>query len=90
MRVHFLYRHVLDTVVILEEVNLPHPRCNRCDMLVPWRALNDRHPATDQCFRGAEKKRRRLTEEELRESLERAFEAYKEPLENVITFQSLG
>ena len=27
MRVHFLHRHVLDTVVILEEGNLPHPRC---------------------------------------------------------------
>ena len=35
MRVHFLYRHVLDTVVIMEEGNLPHPRCARCDMLVP-------------------------------------------------------
>ena len=25
MRVHFLHRHVLETVVILEEGNLPHP-----------------------------------------------------------------
>ena len=36
MKVHFLHRNVLDTVVILEEVNLPHPRCTRCFMLVPW------------------------------------------------------
>ena len=27
-------------MVILEEGNLPHPRCPLCDMLVPWRALN--------------------------------------------------
>ena len=27
MQVHFLHRHVLDTVVILEEINLPHPQC---------------------------------------------------------------
>ena len=27
MRVHVLHRHVQDTVVILEEGNLPHPRC---------------------------------------------------------------
>ena len=27
MQVHFLYLYVLDTMVILEEVNLPHPRC---------------------------------------------------------------
>ena len=27
MRAHFLYRHVLDTMVILEEGNLLYPRC---------------------------------------------------------------
>ena len=27
IRVHFLHRHVRDTVVILEEGNLPHPQC---------------------------------------------------------------
>ena len=27
MRENFLHRHVRDTVVILEEGNLPHPRC---------------------------------------------------------------
>ena len=35
MRVHLWYRHVRDTVVILEEGNLPHPRCPLCYMLVP-------------------------------------------------------
>ena len=40
MRVHFWRRHVWDIVIILEEGNLPHPRCSRCDMLVPWRYLN--------------------------------------------------
>ena len=55
MRVHFLHRHILDTMVILEEVNLPHPRCTQCDMLVPQRALNGRHLYTAQCARGAER-----------------------------------
>ena len=31
MRVHFLHRHVHNTVVILEEGNLPFPRCTRCN-----------------------------------------------------------
>ena len=66
MRVHLLHQHVLDTVVILEEVNLPQPRCPQCDMLVPQRALNIRRPATAQCARGAERKRRRLVEVDLR------------------------
>ena len=52
MRVHFLHRHVLETVVIMEEVNLPHPWCTLCNMLFPRRALNGRHPATAQCTRG--------------------------------------
>ena len=90
MQVHFLHRHVLDTVVILEEGNLPQPRCPRCNMLVPCRALNGRHPATAQCARGSDRKRRRLAEAELRESTERSFKAYGEPLENLTAFKYLG
>ena len=57
MRVHFVHRHVLDTVVIMEEGNSPHPRCARCDMQVPRRALNGRHPGTAQRHKRAEQKR---------------------------------
>ena len=64
MRVHFLHRHVHDTVVILEEGNLPLPRCPRCDLRVPRGALNGRHPGTAQCRAGAERKLRRLAAEE--------------------------
>ena len=46
MRVYFVHCHVLNTVVILEEGNPPHPRCAQCDMLVPRRALNGRQPGT--------------------------------------------
>ena len=60
MRVHFMHRHVHDTVVILEEGNLPLPRCPRCDLQVSRRALNGRHLGTNQCRTGAERKIRRL------------------------------
>ena len=80
MPVHFFHQHVQDNVVILEEGNLPHPWCPRFDMLVTWHDLNRRHLSIAQCVMGAESKRRRLAEEELRESLERAFQAYGEPL----------
>ena len=46
----------------MEEGNPPHPRFPRCDMLVPWRAINGEHLATAQCIKGAERKRRRLAE----------------------------
>ena len=87
MRVHFLHRHVLNTVVILEEGNLPHPWCARCDMLVPRRNLNGRPPATAQCARGAERKRRRISEAETREIFKRAFEEYRELIQNVSAFR---
>ena len=46
MRVQFIHRHLRDTVVILEDGKYPHPRCTRCDMLVPRHALNGRCLAT--------------------------------------------
>ena len=48
-----------------------------------------RHLATDQCAKVAERKRRRLAEEELQEISERAFQAYKEPLETVTSLKYL-
>ena len=90
MRVHLVHRHVLNTVMMLEEGNFPHPRCARCDMQVPRRALNGRHPGTAQCLKGAERKRRWLSETETRENSERAFEAYGAPIESVTAFKYLG
>ena len=40
---HFWRRHVRDTIIILEEGNLPHPRCKNCNMFVLWKAYNGRH-----------------------------------------------
>ena len=68
IRVHFVHWHVLDTLVILEERNFPHPRCALCDMQFPRRKLNGQHQDTAQCLKGAERKRRRLAEAETREN----------------------
>ena len=90
MRVQFWHRHVMDTVVILEQVNLTHPRCPLCDMLVPWKALNGTHRGTAQCTRCAERKRQRLAAEEEREVTARGLSAYGTPLEVVKSFRYLG
>ena len=78
MRMNFCSRNVRDIVIILEEGNLPHPRCSRCDMLVLWRVLNRRHHDTAMCRKGAEQKQRRMKETELRKSTERAFKSNTE------------
>ena len=90
MWVHFVQRHVQDTVAMLEEGNLPHPRCPRCDMQVPRKALNGRHLGTAQCAKGVERKRRRLAETETRDKLEQAFHSNGQPMEAVLEFRYLG
>ena len=90
MWVHFVHRHVQDTVMMPEESNLPHPRYPRCDLQVPRKALNGRHLGTLQCKKGAEQKQRRLAETEMRENSERAFHTYRKPMEAVSEFRYLG
>ena len=90
MRVHFWRTHVRDTIIILEEVNLLHPRCENFDMVVPWRAFNGRHKSTTMCKRGAERKLRRLAEAEIRESMKMAFEVYGQHIQSVPRFTYLG
>ena len=90
MRVHFVHRHVQDTVVMLEEGNLPHLWCPRCKLQVPRNALNGRHLGAAQCKKGAERNQRRLIETETRENLERAFHPYGKPMEAVSEFRYLG
>ena len=57
-----------DTVIIVEEVNILHPLCPRCDIMVPWVALNGRHPNTTQCAKGEYLKQRVLEVEEVQAS----------------------
>ena len=86
---HLWNQHVRDTVVILEEGNLPHPRCPLCYMLVPWRSLDRLNQRTEQCTKGAEQKRRRLAVKEERVVTSTVFSAYRRPLEMGNSFRYL-
>jgi hypothetical protein len=88
LRAHFMYKHVRDTLVILEEGNLP--RCERCDMFVPYMVLNSRHPSTTACQRGAELKAKRAAVEVARRAREVVFTARGVPLDSVETFKYLS
>ena len=85
-----MHCHVLDTIVVLEEGNCPLLRCPRCDMFVPWEALNRRNLATAMCAKGAEQKRRQWAEEEAHAGAAATFQAYGRPLEAVASFKYLG
>ena len=59
-------------------------------MLVPWQALNMWHLVTTQCAKGAERKRWRMEEEDMKESAERSFKAYRRLLEMVTSFKYMS
>ena len=90
LRVHFIHRHVRDTVVILEEGVHPVPRCPKCDILFTWRALNFNPHATEMCSRGDERRQNRQWEEEARRRNVVAFQDYGRPLVSVSEFNYLG
>ena len=79
-----------DTIIILEEGNLPHPRCANCDMFVPWRDLNGGHKSTEMCRNGADRKRQRPAKAEVRDSTEMDFEVYEQQIQSVPRFNYLG
>ena len=90
LRIHFVHRHVQDTILILEECSHPYPRCHQCNMFVPQKALNDHHLTTSLCRQGMERKWRRLEEEESRERTEKELTAYGFLLSQVTSFEYLG
>ena len=90
MRVNFLHMHVRDTVIILEEGNLPHKHCPYFYILVPCKPLNRLNLTTTQCANRTEKKRWRLAADEMTESTSRAFQDYGRPVETVALFKYFG
>ena len=59
-------------------------------MFVPWRSLNGRHKSTEMCRSGADRKRRRLAEAEVRDSTEMAFKVYGQQIQSVPRSKYLG
>ena len=88
-RIHSVHCHVWDMLVILKEGNNSHPRCSYCDIILPWVALKPRHPEIDLCAQGAERKRRRMAEEEYQAGAVTAVQDYDRPLEIVSSFKYL-
>ena len=76
--------------MLLEEGNLPLPRCPRCDLWVSRKALNGRHLETGQCRKGAERKQRRLATAEVQTTSEKAFHTYGTKMRAVTEFKYLG
>ena len=90
LRYHFMMRHPTDTLCILEEGSQPLPKCLRCNMHIPYSALNSNHTATAACRRGATLHERRLQVARLRRSNEQIITVNGTDLERVPQFCYLG
>ena len=90
LRMHFVNCHMQDTMMVVDDVNPPHPQCPCCDMLVLWTALNFLHTNNAQCTKGEEWNQCRLVVEENRADTERSFRENGRPLTMVLTFNYLG
>ena len=90
LRIRFVHHHMRYTVVILEEGNLPRPRCLACAMFVPWELMRRRHSETDIFAWVVESKIQWLVEEEARAGKVAKFRAYDKQLEIVSAFKYLG
>ena len=87
---NFMHNHMWDTVIIVEEGNPLHPWYNQCDILLLWAGLSRNQPNTAQCKKGVDRKRRRLSAEEVQSSPEQTFQEYGHPLTSVSLFNYLG
>ena len=59
-------------------------------MLVPWAALNSRHPNTSQCDMGEDIMQLRLALEDAIEVMERSFRKYYRMITNMVVFKYRG
>ena len=89
MWVHFWHQNVQDTVVLLEEGNLPNPWFPMCNMLAPWWYLNRMHRRTAKCRKGEKQRQQRLGAEGYNVVTYRTFSSYGFPLELVTSFKYL-
>ena len=72
-------------IVITEEGNGPHTCCPDYEMIVPCSALNYHHSTTALCVSKAERKRRRLIEDDAV-----VLKAYTQPLVMLPSFRYMG
>ena len=73
---HCFHRNMREKIVVLEEGNLPLPKCSCCDMFVTWEDLNGRHQAMSMCAKEVEQKYMCQVYEEADAGAEAAFQTY--------------
>ena len=86
---NFIHQNMEDTIVILNEVTITHPWCDKCDTFILQEALASGRLRTKIFKRGAEWKCCRIVITDAWEASGMDFRARYHVLENVETFNYL-
>ena len=79
-----------DTVVIMDERNLPHYCCNWYELFLPRVYLNNKNPDIALCAKGDKCKKYRLSTEEACSRADTDFRSYGRSLVHVASFKYPG
>lgn len=90
LQMHFVRRHPVDSICILEEGGQPLPRCKLCDMHIIELSLNRGHTNTVSCHNGMALKQQRELATSHRRAAETVAQALGHNLERVEQFCYLG
>ena len=82
-----MQRNVEYTIVILNEVTVPHPQCYQCDKFIPWEILTKGNLGTVIFKRGAEWKSHRLAAADAQEAYVTEFRAWEHVLDCLRMFK---
>jgi hypothetical protein len=88
MRRHFLFWHYYDTIIILEEGQLP--RCDNCGMFCTLSALAGKHKELALCKEGARQNKQKVTYLRCIRAFRCTFQIQDQPIKTVTTFRYLG
>ena len=87
---HFNTRHPMAFLCIRQEGNTPLLRCPKCDMQVPYSALNGKHLNSAQCLHATRARTRREAITTAHTAMTQTVSINGTPLEQVTTFSYLG
>ena len=90
LRIPVVRHHMQEMIVIMEEVNHPHPHCLAFDMFVSWAEINHHHPIIALCLRGSNRKRQQLADQEAWAGVATELRVHIQKMETVTYLKYLG
>ena len=89
LHIHYIHRHLEDTIVVLNKGPCPHPWRNQCNIFIPQKKMLARHLGTTILNRVSELKHRHLASTTTQIEATTEFWVWNQVLEKLDTFKYL-